>query len=79
MTRADGWACWNRFRLDVTRPGEPVGNAHVEAFHVTLRQECLSQHRFLDLEDARQTLGLRGTDCNNHRAHSSLGHMPSTD
>ncbi len=75
----DHWAYWNRVRLDFTRPGKPVDNAHVEAFHGTLRRECLSQHWFLDLEDARRTLETWRTDYNNHRPHSSLGQMPPAD
>ncbi len=45
----DHWAYWNRVELDFSRPGKPTDNAHVEAFHGTLRRECLSQHWFLDL------------------------------
>jgi hypothetical protein len=38
------------------RPGKPTDNALVEAFNSRLRQECLSQHRFVSLEDARTKL-----------------------
>lgn len=75
----DHWAYWNRVELDFTRPGRPIDNAHVEAFHVTLRRKCLSQHWFLDLEDARRTLETWRDDCNNHRPHSSLGQLPPAD
>ena len=40
----DHWAYWNKVKLDFSRPGKPTDNAHVEAFHGTLRRECLSQH-----------------------------------
>jgi putative transposase len=53
----DHWACWNRFRLDFSRPGKPVDNAFVEAFNASVRRECLSQRWFLSLEEAEATLG----------------------
>lgn len=71
----DHWAYWNRVELDFTRPEKPVDNAHEEAFQGTLRRECLSQHWFLDLEDARRTLETWRADYNNHRPHSTLGQM----
>lgn len=72
----DHWAYWNGVELDFSRPGKPTDNAHVEAFHGTLRRECLSQHWFLDLQDAKQTLAAWRLDYNNDRPHSALGHMP---
>jgi putative transposase len=72
----DHWAYWNRVELDFSRPGKPTDNAHVEAFHGTLRRECLSQHWFLDLEDAKHTLEQWREDYNNHRPHSALDNLP---
>jgi putative transposase len=70
----DHWAYWNREKLDFSRPGKPTDNAHVEAFHGSLRRECLSQHWFVDLPDAQSILDSCREDYNNHRPHSSLGH-----
>ncbi len=72
----DHWAYWNGIELDFSRPGKPTDNAHVEAFHGTLRRECLSQHWFIDLEDAKRTLEAWRLDYNNHRPHSALGQLP---
>jgi methionyl-tRNA formyltransferase len=72
----DHWAYWNQVKLDFSRPGKPTDNAHVEAFHASLRRECLSQHCFVDLQDAQQTLDTWREDYNNHRPHSSLGQLP---
>ena len=72
----DHWAYWNQVRLDFSRPGKPTDNAHVEAFHGSLRRECLSQHWFLDLADAQQTLDAWREDYNKLRPHSSLGNLP---
>jgi putative transposase len=68
----DHWAYQNRVRLDFTRPGKPTDNAHIESFNGRLRQECLSQHWFLGLADARRTIELWREDYNNHRPHSAL-------
>ena len=72
----DHWAYWNRVRLDFSRPGKPMDNGHIEAFNGSLRRECLSQHWFLDLDDAREILSRWREDDNNVRPHSSLGHLP---
>jgi len=63
----DHWAYWNGVELDFSRPGKPTDNAHMEAFHGTLRRECLSQHWFLDLRDAKRALAAWRLDYNNHR------------
>ncbi len=75
----DHWAYWNGVALDFSRPGKPTDNAHVEAFHGTLRRECLSQHWFADLEDAIRTLEAWRMDYNNHRPHSALGQLPPAE
>lgn|SRR5690625_1048521 len=62
------WTC--------VRPGKPTDNAHIEAVGGSLRRECLSQHWFLDLDDAREILSRWREDYNNIRPHSSLGHLP---
>jgi putative transposase len=68
----DHWAYQSRVRLDFTRPGKPTDNAHIESFNGRLRQECLSQHGFLGLADARRTIEVWREDYNNHRPHSAL-------
>lgn len=71
----DHWAYWNQVKLDFSRPGKPTDNAHVEAFHSSLRRECLSQHWFLNVAEAARTLSAWRDDYNKHRPHSSLGHQ----
>lgn len=50
----DHWAYWNQVKLDFSRPGKPTDNPYIEAFHASLRRECLSQHWFIDFEDAQR-------------------------
>jgi len=72
----DHWAYWNKIQLDFSRPGKPTDNAHIESFNATLRRECLSQHWFIDFDDARLTLEKWRDDYNKFRPHSSLGQIP---
>lgn len=72
----DHWAYWNRVKLDFSRPGKPTDNAHIEAFNGSLRRECLSQHWFIDLEEAQRILDHWRDEYNNLRPHSSLGLRP---
>lgn len=39
--------------LDFSWPGKPMDNPKVESFNGCLRQECLNEHRFLSLDDAK--------------------------
>jgi putative transposase len=75
----DHWAYWNRVQLDFSRPGKPTDNAHIEAFNSVLRRECLSQHWFIDLEDAQRVLDHWRSDYNNFRPHGSLGRQTPAD
>lgn len=68
----DHWAYWNQVKLDFSRPGNPTVSRFIEAFNGSLRRECLSQHWFLDLDDARRTLQAWKDEYNNVRPHSSL-------
>jgi putative transposase len=68
----DHWAYWNKVELNFSRPGKPGDNAHIEAFNSVVRRECLSQHWFLDLEDAQGELDRWRLDYNTVRPHGSL-------
>ena len=72
----DHWAYWNKVQLDFSRPGKPTDNAFIESFNSSFRRECLSQHYFIDREDAQRTLDLWKDDYNNTRPHSSLDNLP---
>jgi putative transposase len=63
----------NGFVLDFIEPGKPSQNGHIESFNGRLRDECLNQHWFLNLEDARSTISSWRDDYNSTRPHSSLG------
>ena len=42
-----------RVQLDFGRPEKPTENAFIESFNGLLRDECLNQHWFLSLDEAR--------------------------
>jgi putative transposase len=71
----DLWAYWNHVKLDFSRPGRPGDNAYIESFNARFRLECLNEHWFLSLEDAREKIEEWRQDYNENRPHSSLGNI----
>jgi len=69
----DEWAHRNGVRLHFIEPGKPVQNAFIESFNGKFRDECLNQHWFTSLEDARAKIEAWRQDYNGQRPHSSLG------
>lgn len=69
----DSWAYFRKIDLDFIRPGKPVENAFIESFNGRLREECLSQNWFVDLDDAQAALTAWREDYNESRPHTSLG------
>jgi len=69
----DAWAHAHGVQLHFIRPGKPVDNAFVESFNGKFRDECLNEHWFQDLEDARTKIGAWRCDYNEVRPHSALG------
>ena len=66
------WAT-GRLEWHYIEPGKPVQNAFVESFNSRLRDECLNEHVFLTLAEARKTIEAWRYDYNHLRPHSSLG------
>jgi putative transposase len=53
-------------------PGKPMQNAFAESFIGRLRDECLNEHLFRGLNDARQIIKGWRHDYNHRRPHTSL-------
>jgi putative transposase len=49
----DTWAYQHGVQLTFIQPGKPMQNGYVESFNGKFRDECLNQHWFIDLGDAR--------------------------
>ena len=60
---------------DYIRSDKPTDNAFIEAFNSRFRQECLNEHWFLSLEDAKEKVEEWRRDYNENRPHSSLGNI----
>jgi putative transposase len=68
----DEWAHRHGVKLSFSRPGTPTDNPFIESFNGRLREECLDQHWFESLEEARQVLEKWRIEYNTQRPHSSL-------
>ena len=57
------WAprCIGGVRLHLIDPGKPIQNAYIEIFNGKFTDECLNEHWFIDLSDARQIIRRRGS------------------
>ena len=68
----DEWAHRRGVALLFIRPGHPVENCYVESFNGKLRDECLNQHWFLSLADARLKIEAWREEYNTARPHRGL-------
>ena len=59
--------------------GKPMQNGFVESFNGRLRDECLNEHLFRGLSDARRILEAWRDDYNHARPHTSLGGLTPTE
>lgn len=71
----EAWAHQHAVALHFIDPGKPIQNAHCESFHGRLRDECLDEHWFLSLPDARHIVEAWRQDYNRARPHSALGYQ----
>ena len=71
----DQWAYEHGVELCFIRPGKPIENCFVESFNGRFRDECLNEHWFLDLDDARRIIEAWRLDYNARRPHSSLAYQ----
>ena len=68
----DAWAYARGVTLRFIRPGKPIENAYVESFNGKFRDECLNEHWFVNLADAKTIIEAWRVDYNTVRPHSSL-------
>lgn len=57
-------------------PGKPTQNAFIESFNGKFRDECLNEHWFESLVQARAIITRWRQDYNETRPHSSCGRVP---
>lgn len=71
----DAWAYVRDVKLHFIQPGKPSQNGYIESFNGKLRDECLNEHWFLSVDDARQLIEEWRYEYNTERPHSALGGM----
>jgi len=68
----DTWAYTRAVQLRFIRPGKPIENAFVESFNGKFRDECLNEHWFASVAEARALIEAWRVDYNTVRPHSAL-------
>jgi len=67
------WAKDHDIELHFIEPGKPTQNAFIESFNARLRDECLNEHVFCNVQEAQTTLEQWRQYYNEERPHGSLG------
>jgi putative transposase len=68
----DQWAYRNQVELKFIQPGKPMQNGFIESFNGRFRDECLNQHWFENLEQAKQIIEDWRLEYNTDRPNSAL-------
>lgn len=71
-----GWIQAHGIRHILIEPGRPMQNGYIESFNGKFRDECLNEHWFETLAQARSTIAAWRQDFNELRPHSSCRRMP---
>ena len=74
-----GWQQDHGIEWHCIAPGKPTQNSFIESFNGRLRDECLNEHLFSSLPDARRIIEAWKIDYNTKRPHSSLGGLTPTE
>lgn len=69
------WAKDNGVEWHYIAPGKPQQNGFMESFNGKLRDECLNEHVFTTLAEARRIIEAWRVDYNTVRPHSSLNYL----
>jgi putative transposase len=70
------WAQRHGIRHILIQPGRPMQNGYIESFNGKFRDECLNEHWFETLQQARAAIAAWRQDYNEIRPHSSCRRMP---
>jgi putative transposase len=60
-------------------PGKPMQNGFIESFNGRMRDECLNEHLFGNLPEARRIIEAWRIDYNTKRPHTSLNGLTPTE
>lgn len=68
----DAWTYENGIEHHFIKPGKPNQNAYVESFNGRVRDECLNEHWWRNIDHAKEVIENWRIDYNEVRPHSSL-------
>ena len=71
-----GWVQCHGIRHLLIEPGRPMQNGYIESFNGKFRDECLNEHWFQSMHQARFAIAEWRRDYNEVRPHSSIGRIP---
>ena len=69
----------NNVIIDKGKNAKPTQNAFVESLNGKFRNECLNQHWFRTLDEAKYEIDLWREHYNHVRTHSSLNYLPPVE
>ena len=72
------WAHEKGVTLRLIEPGKPNQNAYIESFNGRLRDECLNEHWFPNLMQARALIEAWRREYNEERPKNALSGMTPT-
>ena len=72
----DAWAYAHQLQLAFIRPGKPVENAYIESFNGKFRDECLNEHWFITMAQARRVIEAWRIEYNTERPTARLAISP---
>ena len=70
------WTQTHEIRHILIEPGRPMQNGYIESFNGRFRDECLNEHWFETLHQARTEIATWRRDYNEVRPHGSIGRIP---
>ena len=73
------WAQAHGVQHILIQPGRPMQNGYIESFNGKFRDECLNEHWFQTLQQARSEIAIWRKDHNETPPHSSLGRIPPAE
>jgi putative transposase len=74
-----GWQQEHGVEWHHIAPGKPAQNDFIESFNGRLRDECLNEHLFDNLAEARGIIEAWRIDYNTKRPHTSLNGLTPTE
>lgn len=66
------WAYRRGIEVEYIQPGKPIQNAYIESFNSRFREECLNEHSFGDLAEAKKRIESWRRFYNEKRPHTAI-------